>query len=123
MYKIGRFFLVHVFFLPVKMYRIMHGTQVRRNVLDVQYHVSQYQAIISELRTEIGRLKDKLSLDENRNASSRLAAKSRADELKSMRDEIVENFNEQMKLRFVLTKITLALSGWNRLKNLIPCKL
>ena len=30
--------------------------QVRKNVLDVSYHVSQYQSIISELKGEIARL-------------------------------------------------------------------
>ena len=33
---------------------------MRKNVLDVSYHVSQYQNIISELRSEIGRLKEKI---------------------------------------------------------------
>merc|ERR1719188_683767 len=36
------------------------SNKVRKNVLDVQYHVSQYQNIISELRGEIGRLKEKI---------------------------------------------------------------
>jgi hypothetical protein len=35
--------------------------QVRRNVLDVSYHVSQYQNIIAELKGEIERLKDKMN--------------------------------------------------------------
>ena len=34
--------------------------QVRKNVLDVSYHISQYQNIISDLRGEIGRLKEKI---------------------------------------------------------------
>ena len=35
--------------------------QVHRNVLDVSFHVTQYQNIISELKGEIGRLKDKIN--------------------------------------------------------------
>ena len=38
--------------------------QVRRNVLDVSYHVSQYQNIIAELKGEIGRLKEKINIDD-----------------------------------------------------------
>ena len=36
---------------------------MHRNVLDVSFHVTQYQNIISELKGEIGRLKDKISLN------------------------------------------------------------
>merc|ERR1719507_2011520 len=36
------------------------SNKVRRNVLDVSFHVGQYQSIISELKGEIGRLKDKI---------------------------------------------------------------
>ena len=37
--------------------------QVRRNVLDVSFHVTQYQSIISELKGEIGRLKEKINVE------------------------------------------------------------
>jgi kinesin family protein 18/19 len=37
--------------------------KVRRNVLDVTYHVSQYQNIIAELKGEIERLKDKMNTE------------------------------------------------------------
>ncbi len=37
--------------------------QVKRNVLDVSYHVSQYQNIIAELKGEIERLKDKMNTE------------------------------------------------------------
>ncbi len=39
------------------------SNKVRKNVLDVSYHVSQYQNIISELRHEIGRLKEKIQVE------------------------------------------------------------
>ncbi len=39
------------------------SSRVRKNVLDVSYHVSQYQSIISELRGEIGRLKEKIQVE------------------------------------------------------------
>lgn len=40
--------------------------QVKRNVLDVTHQVSQYQNIISELKDEIGRLKNKIVEQVNR---------------------------------------------------------
>ncbi len=39
------------------------SNKVRKNVLDVSYHVSQYQSIISDLRSEIGRLKEKIQVE------------------------------------------------------------
>ncbi len=74
--------------------------QVRKNVLDVQYHVSQYQSIISELKGEIARLKDKMQFDSSsgKNAPS-TGNKKIQEELKELRDAFVINFNEQMKLR------------------------
>ena len=39
------------------------SNRVRKNVLDVSYHVSQYQSIISELRGEIGRLEEKIQAE------------------------------------------------------------
>ena len=37
--------------------------QVHRNVLDVSFHVTQYQSIISDIKGEIGRLKEKINID------------------------------------------------------------
>ena len=67
-------------------------------MLDVSYHVSQYQNIISELRHEIGRLKEKIQVDETTMAT-RAPNKKQAEELKELREELVVNFREQMKLR------------------------
>ena len=67
-------------------------------MLDVSYHVSQYQGIISELRGEIGRLKEKMTLGE-KNTLSESKGRKQVAELKALRDEMVANFNEQMKLR------------------------
>ena len=35
--------------------------QVHKNVLDVSFHVTQYQNIIADLKGEIDRLKDKIN--------------------------------------------------------------
>ena len=76
--------------------------QVRKNVLDVQYHVSQYQSIISELKGEIARLKDKMNVDSSLTKNQPPSANKKIqEELKELRDAFVINFNEQMKLRLV----------------------
>ena len=80
------------------------SNKVRKNVLDVSYHVSQYQNIISDLRNEIGRLKEKIQLGDIQQTSSRKNSsnKRQAEELKELRDFMVANFREQMKLRYVI---------------------
>lgn len=76
--------------------------QVRKNVLDVSYHISQYQSIISELRGEIGRLKEKIQTEAVFGGPSSGVKKA---ELQEMREQMVANFKEQMNLRFFLEKI------------------
>ena len=39
------------------------SNKVHKNVLDVSFHVTQYQSIIADLKGEIGRLKDKINND------------------------------------------------------------
>ena len=70
-------------------------------MLDVSYHVSQYQNIISDLRNEIGRLKEKIQDGDFEATSGRKGSvnKKQAEELKELRDLMVTNFKEQMKLR------------------------
>merc|ERR1719150_3330362 len=79
------------------------SNKVRRNVLDVSFHVGQYQSIISELKGEIGRLKDKI--DSGSAKSSATATKQQMEELKILRDALVANFREQMKLRHRLMEV------------------
>ena len=69
--------------------------QTRQNKLDVTYHVSQYQAIINELKEEIRRLKQKLGDDVDGPSRSRIDNEV----LEELKLELVENFNEQMTLR------------------------
>lgn len=73
---------------------------MRKNVLDVSYHVSQYQNIISDLRGEIGRLKEKIQVEGSLHGNSQgSGAKKAAEELKELRDQMVANFKDQMNLR------------------------
>ena len=63
--------------------------------------MSQYQTIISELRGEIGRLKEKMQLEgtSNHGPPGSVGAKKAAQELQELRDQMVTNFKEQMSLR------------------------
>ena len=65
--------------------------------MDVSYHISQYQNIISELRGEIGRLKEKIQTEAVFGGPSSGVKKA---ELQEMREQMVANFKEQMNLRF-----------------------
>ena len=87
-------------------------------MLDVSFHVTQYQNIIAELKGEIDRLKDKINNEEVcgwilnicwklviifQNDKSSPATKQQIEELKLLRDALVANFKEQMKLRYNMT--------------------
>ena len=74
--------------------------------------MTQYQSIISELKGEIGRLKEKIDnepvkyspCNQNTNSlfqgvSGNLVTKQQMEELKVLRDALVSNFKDQMKLR------------------------
>ena len=72
--------------------------QVRKNVLDVSYHISQYQTIISDLRGEIGRLKEKIIFEDN-NGQPGVSSGVKKAELQELREQMVVNFKDQMSLR------------------------
>ena len=63
----------------------------------MSYHISQYQNIISELRGEIGRLKEKIQSEAVFGGPSSGVKKA---ELQEMREQMVTNFKEQMNLRY-----------------------
>ena len=65
--------------------------------MDVSYHISQYQTIISDLRGEIGRLKEKIQVEGGHHGSSSSGVKKA--ELQELREQMVANFKEQMSLR------------------------
>ena len=84
----------------------------------MSYHVSQYQNIISELRSEIGRLKEKIvdgggggGGGGGGRSSANKTSKRQAEELRELRDEMVASFREQMKLRHQLMKIDTHILG------------
>ena len=78
--------------------------QLRKNVLDVSYHVSQYQTIISELRGEIGRLKEKIQAESGNFVNGPPNSGIKKAELQELREQMVANFKDQMNLRSVISR-------------------
>ncbi|XP_065118911.2 kinesin-like protein KIF19 [Paramisgurnus dabryanus] len=87
-------------------------TRVKRNLLNVSYHIAQYTSIISDLRSEIQRLKKKIadqsSSKQNpdrtdiRHVQAEVQAhsspKSRA-EMDQLREQLIDAFRQQMDIR------------------------
>ncbi|XP_018575134.1 kinesin-like protein KIF19 [Anoplophora glabripennis] len=87
-------------------------TKIERNVLDVSYQVTQYQTVITELRDEISRLQTKMKEERPRSADvNRMNAEERSNEVKKLREQIVDTFKMQMKLRRKLMEIDSHLLG------------
>lgn len=88
----------------------MTSLQVQKNVLDVSYHISQYRAIITELKDEIDRLKTKITDGDcgeettavtTTTAEQQMEQKKNTEKLKKLKEELLEHFREQMSLRWV----------------------
>lgn len=80
------------------------SNKVEQNVLDVSYlHVAQYRDIISDLKSEISRLRNKMQDDRPQRSEqeTKEADETRDNDFKSLRDKIVSVFKEQMRLRCV----------------------
>ena len=80
--------------------------KLRRNVIDVSYHISQYQQIIQELAAEITSLRDQRSDLESRisHLDPRLSVtngedKSKIEEALKLRESLLQSFKQQIKLR------------------------
>ncbi|CAF0714801.1 unnamed protein product [Brachionus calyciflorus] len=90
-------------------------TKLRRNVIDVSYHISQYQQIIQELAQEIATLKDQRYELESRvshlgnsniglnqlanNNNNNNEEKSKIEEHLKLRESLLQAFKQQIKLR------------------------
>jgi kinesin family member 18/19 len=81
-------------------------TKLRRNVIDVSYHISQYQQIIQELAQEIATLKEqrsdletKISHLDPRNGLGNTEDKHKLEEALKLRESLIQSFKEQIKLR------------------------
>ena len=66
----------------------------------MSYHISQYQTIISDLRGEIGRLKEKMVFEQTSGQPGASSGTKKA-ELQELREHMVVNFKDQMSLRYI----------------------
>ncbi|XP_024875827.1 kinesin-like protein KIF19 [Temnothorax curvispinosus] len=78
------------------------SNKIERNVLDVSYlHVAQYRDVISDLKSEISRLRNKMKGERPRQieAEKEIPGDTYGNNFKSLREKIVSAFKEQMRLR------------------------
>ena len=95
-------------------------TKLRRNVIDVSYHISQYQQIIQELAQEIAILKDqrnelesKISHLDPRSHSMNGDDKSKMEEALKLRESLLQSFKKQITLRKNILELDNALMDIN----------
>ncbi|XP_071394416.1 kinesin-like protein KIF19 isoform X4 [Centroberyx affinis] len=93
-------------------------TRVKRNLINVSYHIAQYTSIISDLRCEIQRLKKKIADQAGRQPNSDRAdirhvqaevqahssQQSRA-EMDQLREQLLNAFRQQMEIRKSLMEL------------------
>ncbi|MEQ2251012.1 Kinesin-like protein kif19 [Ilyodon furcidens] len=88
-------------------------TRVKKNLINVSYHIAQYTNIISDLRCEIQRLKKKITEQSTdradiRNIQAEVQAhscqQSRA-EMDVLREQLLDAFRQQMKIRKSLIEL------------------
>uniref|UniRef100_A0A6Q2X8X0 Kinesin-like protein n=1 Tax=Esox lucius TaxID=8010 RepID=A0A6Q2X8X0_ESOLU len=87
-------------------------TRVKRNMLNVSYHIAQYTNIITDLRSEIQRLKKKIADQAGRQLNSDRAdirhvqaevqshsTQASRTEMDQLREQLLEAFRSQMEIR------------------------
>uniref|UniRef100_UPI003AAF4B18 kinesin-like protein KIF19 n=1 Tax=Centroberyx gerrardi TaxID=166262 RepID=UPI003AAF4B18 len=93
-------------------------TRVKKNLINVSYHIAQYTSIISDLRCEIQRLKKKIADQAGRQPNSDKAdirhvqaevqahssQQSRA-EMDQLREQLLDAFRQQMEIRKSLMEL------------------
>ncbi|KAM4692054.1 kinesin-like protein KIF19 [Rhinophrynus dorsalis] len=92
-------------------------TRVKRNLLNVSYHIAQYTSIISDLRNEIQRLKEKIDeqglkqmseKSDIRNIQAEVqlhTAPYARHKMNQLREQLIRAFQEQMDIRRQLMEI------------------
>lgn len=95
-------------------------TKLRRNVIDVSYHISQYQQIIQELAHEISTLKDQRHELESRisHLDPRMGLINNEDKLKleealKLRESLLQAFKMQISLRKKVLELDNAIMDLN----------
>lgn len=92
------------------------SNKIERNVLDVSYlHVAQYRDIISDLKSEISRLRNKMKDERPKRVEveKKNSDDMRGNDFKSLREKIFSAFKEQMRLRRKLMELDSHLLGLN----------
>ncbi|XP_060884595.1 kinesin-like protein KIF19 [Labrus mixtus] len=93
-------------------------TRVKKNLINVSYHIAQYTNIISDLRSEIQRLKQKIADQASRQLNSdrtdirhvqaevqaHSSQQSRA-EMDQLREQLLDAFRQQMEIRRSLMEL------------------
>nr|XP_014350218.1 PREDICTED: kinesin-like protein KIF19 isoform X2 [Latimeria chalumnae] len=93
-------------------------TRVKRNLMNVSYHIAQYTNIITDLRSEIQRLKKKIDaqgLQRSKNEKADIrnvqaevqlhASQYKRREMDRLREQLINTFQEQMDIRRVLMEL------------------
>lgn len=99
---------------------LFSSLQLRRNVIDVSFHISQYQTIIQELAGEIASLKEQRSDLESRisHLDPRLNVingedKSKLEEALKLRESLLQSFKHQIGLRKAILELDNAIMDIN----------
>ncbi|XP_008312558.1 kinesin-like protein KIF19 [Cynoglossus semilaevis] len=92
-------------------------TRVKKNLINVSYHIAQYTNIISDLRCEIQRLKKKIADQASRQVNSDRAdirhvqaevqahSSQSRDEMDRLREQLLDAFRQQMEIRKSLMEL------------------
>lgn len=94
-------------------------TKLRRNVIDVTFHISQYQSIIQELAGEIASLKEQRTDLESRishfdpRQNLNPEDKSRLEEALKLRESLLQSFKHQIGLRKAVLELDNAIMDIN----------
>lgn len=93
-------------------------TRVKKNMINVSYHIAQYTNIISDLRCEIERLKKKIAEQASRQVSSDRAdirhvqaevqahsSQQSRGEMDLLREQLLDAFRQQMEIRKSLMEL------------------
>lgn len=95
-------------------------TKLRRNVIDVSFHISQYQTIIQELAQEIASLKEqrtdlesRISHFDPRHNTMNNEDKSKLEDALKLRESLLQSFKHQIGLRKAILELDNAIMDIN----------
>ncbi|KAM4623272.1 kinesin-like protein KIF19 [Polymixia lowei] len=93
-------------------------TRVKKNLINVSYHIAQYTSIISDLRSEIQRLKKKIADQAGRQVNSDRAdirnvqaevqahsSQQSQAEMDQLKEQLLDGFRQQMEIRKSLMEL------------------